>query len=444
MKNNSMKLIFTLLLLVCGLSVNAKEVWPDGTEMSAWFGKTRRVNVKALGKQYIITDYGVKADSTLLQTEQIQAVIDMAAANGGGVVVVPKGTFLSGSLFFKPGTHLHVAKEGVLKGSDFIGDFKVIDTRMEGQNLKYFAALVNAIDCDGFTLSGEGTINGNGLRYWKQFWIRREYNRQCTNLEEMRPRLVFVQGSDDVQLEGVKLINSPFWTTHLYQCNRVKITNLYIFAPAAPVKAPSSDAIDIDVCSDVHVSNCYFSVNDDAIALKGGKGPWAHLDTVNNGGNRNILIEDCIYGFCHSMLTCGSESLHNYNVVLRNCEVKDATRMLWLKMRPDTEQNYEYITVEGIRGNVKSMLFVKPWTQFFDLKGREDVPYSRSSNVTLRNIKLDCRVAFDVMSDIKHYSLKDFVFDNIRLTVTDAPKIRTDYVEGFVLTDVWVNGEEVK
>ena len=90
------------------------------------------------------------------------------------------------------------------------------------------------------------------------------------------------------------------------------------------------------------------------------------------------------------------------------------------------------------------MLFVKPWTQFFDLKGREDVPYSRSSNVTLRNIKLDCRVAFDVMSDIKHYSLKDFVFDDIRLTVTDAPKIRTDYVEGFVLTDVWVNGEEVK
>ena len=180
MKNNSIKLILSLLLLTGVISVSAKDVWPDGTEVSAWFSKTRRVNVKALGKQYVITEYGVKTDSTLLQTEQIQAVIDMAAANGGGVVVVPKGTFLSGSLFFKPGTHLHVKKDGVLKGSDFIGDFKIIDTRMEGQNLKYFAALVNAIDCDGFTLSGEGTINGNGLRYWKQFWIRREYNRQCT------------------------------------------------------------------------------------------------------------------------------------------------------------------------------------------------------------------------------------------------------------------------
>ena len=320
MRNVAVKSLLTLLLLVGSVSLNAKNEWPDGTAVSEWFAKTKRVNVKELGQQYVITDHGVKKDSTLLQTAQIQAVIDKAAANGGGVIVIPKGTFLSGSLFFKPGTHLHVKKGGVLKGSDFIGDFELIDTRMEGQNLKYFAALVNAINCDGFTLSGEGTINGNGLRYWKQFWIRRQYNRQCTNLEEMRPRLVFIQSSDDVQLEGVRLINSPFWTTHLYQCNRVKLTGLYIFAPAAPVKAPSSDAIDIDVCTDVHVKDCYFSVNDDAIALKGGKGPWAHQDKVNNGPNRNIIIEDCVYGFCHSMLTCGSESIHNHNIVLRNCE----------------------------------------------------------------------------------------------------------------------------
>ena len=438
------KCLFALLLLMGSMAANAKNVWPDGTEISTWFDKTKRVNIEKLGQQYVITEHGVKADSTLLQTEQIQAVIDKAAANGGGVVVIPEGTFLSGSLFFKPTTHLHVQKGGVLKGSDFIGDFQLIDTRMEGQNLKYFAALVNAIDCDGFTLSGEGTINGNGLRYWKQFWIRRQYNRQCTNLEEMRPRLVFIQNSDDVQLEGVNLINSPFWTTHLYQCNRVKLTGLYIFAPAAPVKAPSSDAIDIDVCTDVLVRDCYFSVNDDAIALKGGKGPWAHQDEVNNGANRNIIIENCTYGFCHSMLTCGSESLHNHNIVLRNCEVKDATRMLWLKMRPDTEQNYEYITVEGIRGNVKSMLFVKPWTQFFDLKGRQDVPYSRSSNVTLRDIKIDCNIVFDVKSAIDQYSLKNFTFEDIDVTATSKPEIHTEYVENFTLKNVKVNGNKVQ
>ena len=424
--------------------VNAKDKWPDGTAVSEWFAKANRMDVNSLGKQYVITDHGVKQDSTLLQTVQIQAVIDKAAENGGGVVVIPKGTFLIGSLFFKPGTHLHLQKGAVLKGSDFIGDFKLIDTRMEGQNLKYFAALVNAIGCDGFTLSGEGSINGNGLRYWKQFWIRRKYNSQCTNLDEMRPRLVFVQGSDDVRLEGVRLMNSPFWTTHLYQCNRVKISGLYIFAPSAPVPAPSSDAIDIDVCTDVHINGCYFSVNDDAIALKGGKGPWAHKDTVNNGENRNIIIEDCTYGFCHSMLTCGSESLHNYNIVLRNCEVKNAARMLWLKMRPDTEQNYEYITVEGIRGNVHSMLYVKPWTQFFDLKGRKDMPYSRSSNVVLSNININCKVLFDVQKALDQYSLKDFTFKEIEVTASDRPEIHVDYVENFTLKNVKVNGKKVK
>lgn len=83
----------------------------------------------------------------------------------------------------------------MLKGSDDISHFDVIDTRLEGQNLKYFAALVNAIGVDGFTLSGEGKINGNGLRFWKSFWLRRQVNPQCTNLEELRPRLVYIADS---------------------------------------------------------------------------------------------------------------------------------------------------------------------------------------------------------------------------------------------------------
>ena len=56
------------------------------------------------------------------------------------------------------------------------------------------------------------------------------------------------------------------------------------------------------------------SVDDDAVALKGGKGPWADQDKENNGANRNIIIEDCVYGLCHSALTCGSESIHNHNI----------------------------------------------------------------------------------------------------------------------------------
>ena len=92
----------------------ATEVWPDGTVMDAWFKDTTKVDVAKLGRQYVITDYGVKNDSTIVQTKAIQAVIDRAAQDGGGVVVIPQGTYLTGALFFKQGTHLHVT--GRLKG----------------------------------------------------------------------------------------------------------------------------------------------------------------------------------------------------------------------------------------------------------------------------------------------------------------------------------------
>ena len=63
------------------------ELWPDGTKMDAWFSNAQKVNVDTLGKKYVITDYGVKSDSTLIQTQAIQAIIDQAAKDGGGVIV---------------------------------------------------------------------------------------------------------------------------------------------------------------------------------------------------------------------------------------------------------------------------------------------------------------------------------------------------------------------
>ena len=426
------------------VSVFASEIFPDGTPIPEWFREHRVVSVKELGKQYCITNYGVQNDSTILQTERIQAVIDKAAQEGGGVICIPKGTFLSGSLFFRPRTHLYLEKGATLKGSDDISHFDVIDTRLEGQNLTYFAALVNVIGVDGFTLSGEGKINGNGLRFWKSFWLRRQVNPQCTNLEELRPRLIYIADSKNVQLSGVRLENSPFWTTHLYRCENVKLLNLSIFAPHSPVKAPSSDAIDIDVCKNVLVKGCYMSVNDDAIALKGGKGPWADQDKVNNGSNLNIIIEDCVWGFCHSALTCGSESIHNRNILVRRCRVVHAQRLLWLKMRPDTPQNYEYIQLEDITGSAINFLFAQPWTQFFDLKDRKDVPYSYSSHVTMRNIQLDCDVLFAVKKDETQYKLSDFLFENLKITARKSGEICKDYIHNLQIRNVTVNGVHLK
>jgi polygalacturonase len=320
-------------------------------------------------------------------------------------------------------------------------------TRMEGQNLKYFAALVNADGLDGFTISGKGTIDGNGLRYWKAFWLRREFNPNCTNMDEMRPRLVYISNSKNVQVSGVRLVNSPFWTSHFYKCENVKLLNLHISSPKSPVKAPSTDAVDIDACKNFLIKNCYMSVNDDAVALKGGKGPLADKD-ANNGGNENVIIEDCTYGFCHGALTLGSESIHNRNIILRRIKITNAERLLWLKMRGDTPQNYEYVRVEDIDGsNIENLIYIRPWTQFFDLKGVKDVRTSSGSNITMRNIRLDCTNFFNVEDGSNQvngfkYTLSDFTFENLAITAKE-PKADTSVIKNFKLNNVIVNGKKL-
>jgi len=438
-----LKIIFCVIAFAqTAISQNyTNDTFPDGTPISNWFKDYSKIQLKDLGKKYTITDFGVSKDSTKIQTAAIQKVIDKASANGGGVIVIPKGVFLSGALFFKPKTALYVSEGGVLKGSDNIADFPIMPSRMEGQNLDYFPALVNAYNVDNFSISGKGTINGNGKKYWEAFWERRKENPKCTNLEVSRPRLVFVWNSNNVQLQDVKLINSGFWTNHFYKCNNVKLLDLYIFSPHIEIKAPSTDAIDIDICNNFLVKGCYMSVNDDAIALKGGKGPYADQDK-NNGPNTNIIIEDCNFGFCHSALTNGSESIHNRNVIMRNCKIDGASRMLWLKMRPDTPQRYEYIRVEDIKGQAKTCLAIFAWKQFFDLKGRPDIPLSYGDNVTLKNIDLKCDTFYGVEND-PNVRLTNFTFENLNIE-TVKTNIDKSVIKGVEFKNVYVNKQLIE
>ncbi len=409
---------FALLAITAADAKPEKDLWPDGTPIDKWFANTRKVNEASLGKRYVITDYGVKTDSTLVQTAAIQEIIDHVAFAGGGAIVVPKGTFLSGALFFRQGTNLIVEEGGKLKGSDRICDFPIQKTRIEGQTCNYFTALVNADGLDGFTIAGKGTIDGNGHNYWEEFWIRRKWNPECTNKDAQRPRLVYISNSKNVTVQDVHLVNSPFWTNHVYRSSHVRFLGCLIYAPTKGLKAPSSDAIDIDVCHDVLVDGCYMSVNDDAVAIKGGKGTWADKDP-DNGPNYNIIIQNCRYGVVHGCLTLGSESVTDRNIVLRNIEVNKANRVLWLKMRPDTPQHYEYVTVENITGTTGSFLVVRPWTQFFKMDERKDMPLSQCNDIVTRNIKMDCKNFFDVEASEK-YLLTDFSFENI--SVTDERK----------------------
>ncbi len=392
-----------------------RDLWPDGSVIEGWFAGTKPVSPDKLGKRYVVTDYGVvKGDSTLIQTDAIQKVIDLAAENGGGVVTIPEGVYLSGSLFFKPGTHLNIEKGGRLKGSDAITNYKIVKTRLEGQTIDYFAALVNADGVDGFTITGPGTIDGNGWRFWDEFWLRRKVNPNCTNLEALRPRLIYISNSNDVEVSNVRLVNSGFWTNHLYRCNRIKYLDNYIWAKTDGYpKGPSTDALDLDVCSDVLVNGCYMNVNDDAVCLKGGKGTYVDKDP-NNGGNSRVLVENCSFGKCNSGITFGSEAWDCRNVILRDCDFKDTYHIVLFKMRPDTPQHYRDVLVENIKGDVRNGIEVSAWTQFYNRLDREDMPVSRVDNLTVRNVDVSTKRGFYKNADSPDYVTAGFDFSNIK------------------------------
>ena len=396
--------------------------------------------VTATSQDYVITNFGVSTDSSKLNTQGIQNVIDKANDNGGGTIVIPKGVYLTGALFFKPKTKLCLMEGALLKGSDDISNYPLIPSRMEGQNLLYYAALINAYYVDSFSITGPGTIDGNGLKFWKEFWVHRDsmskIGKSSTNLEVHRPRMLFIWGCNDVRIQNVKLHNSGFWTTHLYQCNNVLIEGCDIRSPYTPVPAPSTDGVDIDVCKKVTVRNCYISVNDDAVCIKGGKGPDAHKRT-QNGIVEDILVENCTFGDSHGTLTLGSECIHAKNITIRNCKMESNAPILRLKMRPDTYQVYENITVDNITGSCGTIIEMLPWRQFFNLSGSTEKPFATVRNITISNVNVKCK-SFGVMQGNAPDTVSSVVFKNITAT-SENPALKTKY-KGVKVQKVTVNG----
>ena len=230
-----------------------------------------------------------------------------------------------------------------------------------------------------------------------------------------------MSNSKNVTIQDVHLINSPFWTNHVYKSDHVRYLGCYIFAPTENIfepepkrGAPSSDAIDVDACTDVLIDGCFMHVNDDAVVMKGGKGTWADKDSTN-GSCERVLIQNCRYGRVHGCLTLGSESVHCRNIVLRNCYTESANRVLWLKMRTDTPQHYEYVLVEGIKGHCTRFLYIHPWSQFYKPGDRPDMPKSRCNNITMRDIDVQTDNRFDVQLSDK-YELVDFTVDGEKIT----------------------------
>lgn len=377
-----------------GGSLQGRSLWPDGSQMDAWFADRSPIDESKLGRRYLASQMpGVKADVPELQTKPLQSAIDWIASHGGGVLVFGPGVWNTSALFFKPGVHLKLEKGAVLRGPEDGSAVPRGMTHFVGHSFVYTLALVNADACNGFTIYGEGTIDGNGKKSWIDFWKKRSTVKGFKDWDIPRPRNVYVSNSRDVRISGVTIKDSHFWTVQFYKCERVKVDNVRITAPGhkTPPAAPSSDAIDFDAVKDAHVWGAYMDVNDDAVVMKGG---WGYkCETLpENGANFNILVEDCVFGpVCHHAFTCGSDAFHCRNLILRNSEVRGCGALLNLKSRPDTKQLYEHILVENVSGWCHDTMRMIPWMQWYNLPEGVGKQETRAVNVVFRNCNVKGR-----------------------------------------------------
>ena len=390
-------------------------------------------------QRYVITEYGAVGDSLTMNTEAIQQLIDDCAAKGGGTLVVPQGTFLTGALFFKQGVNLYLEAGGKLKGSVKQEDYPNIDTRWEGIERNWTSAMINFMDVDGCVVSGEGTIDGSG-----DIWLensnkaqkqrtalidslQRMYPDSTINVPALpyvgRPRLICFQNCSNVIIRDIKLHNQAVWCLHILYSKHVLAENLAI---SANHNIPSSDGIDIDSSSDVVIDNCSIDVNDDCISIKAGK----DSDGLRvNRPSEHIVVRNCLFGYGHGGVAMGSETSGSIrDVQIVDC-IADAGN--WAPIRFKTQpsrsgvvENIEFRNIE-IRDARQAFEMNMEWRMKDPLPPADVLPVFR--NIRLVNVHGKANAA-GTLHGLDDSPIQNVVFEDCHLqTYSD---LRTSNVEG--------------
>ena len=249
-----------------------------------------------------IRNYGAIADGKTVCTKAIQAAIDECAKRGGGTVTVPAGRFVSGTIIMKNNVELHVAHGAVLLGSTNASDYPcqpIPKYRSHKDRAGGFYSLIYAEGAQNIAVTGTGTIDGRGKGQIPVY--------DTNNDIDGRPRLILFISCRNIRVEGLYLRNSGIWLQHYLDCDNVIVRGLDVWNHSMR----NNDAIDIDGCRRVTISDCHFDTDDDGITLKStGSAPTEHVTITNctvsthcnaikagtesTGGFRNITISNCV------------------------------------------------------------------------------------------------------------------------------------------------------
>lgn len=298
--------IFSVFLSF-GLSVYASTPVCEGIPNFKWIGQVGARNRPSAEKIFNVRDFGAVADTTILSTKSIQAAIDSCSSRGGGLVTFAPGNYLTGSLFLKSGVNLNIPEGVQLFGSQDISQYPAIDTRVAGIEMKWPAALINALDQENVAISGKGKVFGQGKVFWDKYWaMRPEYDKKglrwIVDYDCQRPQLVLIQNCKNVSLTETSFFEAGFWTIHILYSQFVTVDGVTVNNAG---HGPSTDGIDIDSSNHILIQNCDISCNDDDFCLKAGR----DADGLRvNRPTEYVVIRNCITRQGHGVVTCGSET----------------------------------------------------------------------------------------------------------------------------------------
>ena len=274
-------------------------------------------------KKYNILDFGALPDGKTLNTRSIQAAIDKAATNGGGQVIVPAGKFLSGAFMLKNGIDLHLDPGAILLGSTNPYDYPFMEEILEKSfsGKKPIAALIGARSVSNISITGQGTIDGQGRELAltiDSFFYTGKLDTHYYNLRrkrpEQRPGNIRFEKCENVSISGVTIKNAAFWVQTYDLCKKLTIDHIRVESDAYW----NNDGMDIVDCSNVRITHCFVNAADDGICLKS-----EHIDAIND----SIYIENCTIRSSASAIKLGTASLGGFkNIVIKNIRVYDTFR----------------------------------------------------------------------------------------------------------------------
>ena len=342
-------LLIILLFIPCAAMANAWDTQYKQIEKNI-----RQPEFK--DKSYNITDFGASTKAKAADNQKaINKAIATCSKNGGGRVVIPKGTFITGAITMLSKVNLHIEKNGVLLFAFQPELYPIVPTRWEGIDCWNLQPCVYAYKQTDIAITGQGTIDGGGENdtWWK--WCGKDHygwkegiisqksgsrarllkmaedgvdmnERKFGPQDGLRPQLINFNQCDGILIEDVTLLRSPFWVIHPLLSKNITVRGVHINNDG-----PNGDGCDPESCDGVLIENCFFNTGDDCIAIKSGR---------NNDGrlwgrpSENIIIRNCEMQNGHGGVVLGSEiSGGCRNVFAENCKMDspDLDRVIRIK-----------------------------------------------------------------------------------------------------------------